>query len=128
ARGGAVPRETRGEPLPARAVPAKPKPVREPAPLRLADVGVVAEAPAHRPVGQLQVGSQRAAVEQRAAQPGAEGEDELESGAGDDSGAMYLGVVEHQCGHSEGGAERATGVKARPGGDELRLDLAPGTA
>src|SRR5262249_25896154 len=124
----AVPQEHRSEHLYDRAYPARPERVAEPPPLRLADVGVVAEAPAHPPLGQLPAWSQGAPVEQGAAQPGAEGEDELEPGAGDDSGAMYLGVVEHQCGHSEGGAERATGVKARPGDDELRLGLATRTA
>ena len=52
-------------------------------------------------LGHLEVGSQATAVEDRAAEAGAQGEDEFESDPGDDSCAVHLGVIEDAHGIAE---------------------------
>ena len=68
---------------------------------------------------QLQVGQQLAALEQRDAEAGAQGEDELESRSGDDPGPVHLGIVEDERGYAEPRRDRRASVETGPLIDEL---------
>jgi len=67
-----------------------------------------------RVVGKLEVRRQEAVVEESAAETGAEGEGQLEAGAGDDRRSLDLGVVEHERRPPERLGERGLGVEAAP--------------
>ena len=63
-----------------------------------------------------------AAVEERAPESGAEGEDQLEPLARDDASTVHLGVVEHDHGNAECLAQGGARIEAMPLRDEIRVD------
>ena len=70
-------------------------------------------------MGQFEMGAQAAVVEQPRADPGAEGDDQLQAVAADHGGPLQVGVVGHLGRLAEPGRQRDLQVEADPGVDQF---------
>ena len=87
--------------------------------LVLADVVVICQAPANRPLRDLDVGCQLAAVKHRVTQARAQGDDHFETAARDRASASDFGIVENLGGQAEGPLNRPAHIEVVPQIDQL---------
>ena len=87
--------------------------------LVLADVVVVCQAPANRPLRDLDVGRKLAAVKHRITEARSQGDDHFEAASRDRASASDLGVVQDLGGQAEGPFDRAAHIKVVPPLDQL---------